>query len=735
MKIKLAHKIFLLIFIVIVIISTVGSYFYYSHLKIFAQSVAVKSTYHIIDVFIKDIKHKKEYIRLKSEEIINNKTMLASINLISNYQDINNYESIVFDQEKIKIYDQLNSITHGIDELSFTLFDKNLKPVVFHTTIDKKTKKGIESYFNGKKIYLDIDLKTEVTFNCEIPKKEDIDKAVFAKYSNDKIIIKMIKTLYSNNSISGYIELRYFINKKNIKEFASHHNEDIWLLSKDISIGSKDDLTIKYNEIKDLKEIMLIEKKDSYYLVYDMKQNDNKFYTIARYSKKELNIQVNDLLFKMLSIVLIVLIATLLISSYFTNKYIVSPLNLLIDGMRSINNKSIKLIDVPNKDEIGDIANEFNILSKKLQESILEVTDNNTLLNNMLDNLPIRVFIKSVDGRYIKANKLLLQDFGMDSEQQIFGKKNSEIPLLKNNLEKYNYTDNEVVNNLTRFLKYEENFIDINGKEHILLKSKVPLLNAQNDILGILVMYDDITEQKSIESKLKEKDMHLLQQSKLAQMGEMISMIAHQWRQPLGAISSTANSLLLKVTLDKYQEDFFESRLQNISDYSQHLSSTIDDFRNFFKKHKEQREISPAVIVEDCLKIIQTSIENKDIKIIKNFTFEKEIVTYPNEVRQVILNLIKNAEDALIDKQQDEKFIKLSVYENNDKCVIEISDNAGGISDDIIDKIYNPYFSTKEEKDGTGLGLYMSKTIIEEHCKGKISVINDNNGAIFKVIL
>ncbi|MEA3354001.1 MAG: HAMP domain-containing sensor histidine kinase, partial [Campylobacterota bacterium] len=228
---------------------------------------------------------------------------------------------------------------------------------------------------------------------------------------------------------------------------------------------------------------------------------------------------------------------------------------------------------------------------------------------------------------------------------------------------------------------------------------------------------------------------YLMHQSRLAQMGEMLSMIAHQWRQPLAAISSTTNSLLLKSMMDKYEQAYFNERLENISEYSQHLSSTIDDFRNFFKKNKEKRQIQIDTLFEDALRITQESMENKSIKIIKEYKSKDSIETYPNELRQVILNLIKNAEDALVEKDVENRWVKLVTYKQDNKTIMEIRDNAGGIDESIIDKIFEPYYSTKTNKDGTGLGLYMSKTIIEDHCNGSLTVANSKDGAIFKVEL
>ncbi|MCD4667715.1 MAG: ABC transporter substrate-binding protein [Sulfurimonas sp.] len=229
------------------------------------------------------------------------------------------------------------------------------------------------------------------------------------------------------------------------------------------------------------------------------------------------------------------------------------------------------------------------------------------------------------------------------------------------------------------------------------------------------------------------QDQQMLNQSRLAQMGEMISMIAHQWRQPLNAISVTSNNLQLKCIMGEIDKEFFKKELGLIDDYSQYLSSTIDDFRNFFKDNKEKEITNLKKLVEGTLSLVTKSVENKNIKIITSFSCTHNIETFPNEVIQVILNIIKNAEDILFENNIENPTITIDTVcgVEHSKPSIIIKDNGGGIPDDIIQKIFNPYFSTKLEKDGTGLGLYMSKTIIEEHCGGKLSVTNDENGAVF----
>ena len=233
--------------------------------------------------------------------------------------------------------------------------------------------------------------------------------------------------------------------------------------------------------------------------------------------------------------------------------------------------------------------------------------------------------------------------------------------------------------------------------------------------------------------KNRQQEQQLIQQSRLAQMGEMISMIAHQWRQPLTAISSTANTLSLDVMMENYDKDFFASQIENIAEYSQHLSQTIDDFRGFFKDKKKKESVSLEEIVKSTLDIARVSIENRDIAIETVFECNEKFESYSSELKQVVLNLIKNAQDILLEKQIVEPTITIRTFKDGRSLVLEVKDNAGGVPKSIKDKIFEPYFSTKLEKDGTGLGLYMSKTIIEEHCGGSLSVSNDEDGAVFRI--
>jgi nitrogen-specific signal transduction histidine kinase len=242
------------------------------------------------------------------------------------------------------------------------------------------------------------------------------------------------------------------------------------------------------------------------------------------------------------------------------------------------------------------------------------------------------------------------------------------------------------------------------------------------------------TEKVLAQKKLENQQLLIMQQQKLAQQGEMLSMIAHQWRQPLTALSATTNTLLLKNMVgEKIRSEELHDELNLISTYTNHLSSTIDDFRNFFKAEKEKTTVSFEELADRSINIIKLSLETNGIKIFKNYNCKKRVATYENEVRQVILNIFKNAEDALIERKIKDKKIFIETKEDDDYIVLSINDNAGGIKEELIDKIFEAYFSTKKNKDGTGLGLYMSRTIINKHCEGNLEVSNNKHGAVFTI--
>lgn len=227
----------------------------------------------------------------------------------------------------------------------------------------------------------------------------------------------------------------------------------------------------------------------------------------------------------------------------------------------------------------------------------------------------------------------------------------------------------------------------------------------------------------------------MMHQSRLAQMGEMISMITHQWRQPLSAISATSMNMKIQMQLGENTEEASTKKLEKIENLVEYLSQTIEDFRGFFRMDKEKETKNIVHVVEKSLSIISSSLKNNNIEVVLDGSNESIITTYINELMQVILIILKNAEDALIEREIEKPKISISWKEENGFYVISFHDNAGGIDEETLPNIFNPYFSTKAHENGTGLGLYMATVIIDEHCKGEVDVQNEDDGVTFTIKL
>jgi len=235
-----------------------------------------------------------------------------------------------------------------------------------------------------------------------------------------------------------------------------------------------------------------------------------------------------------------------------------------------------------------------------------------------------------------------------------------------------------------------------------------------------------------LEDRVKRQTSYMIEQSKFAQIGETISMIAHQWRQPLGSISAIIINDLTKYELDTLKLGDVNKDFYRIQEILQHLSSTIDEFRNFFKPSKDKESCNIAELMESSLKLVESTISSKNITVLKDYKECAPILSFKNEIKQVFLNILNNANDAI--ENVENSMILIDVYEEGDFIKVSIENSGESIKKEIIDKIFEPYFSTKS-KNGTGLGLYMSKIIIEEHCNGKINIENSDFGVRFNVYL
>ena len=253
-------------------------------------------------------------------------------------------------------------------------------------------------------------------------------------------------------------------------------------------------------------------------------------------------------------------------------------------------------------------------------------------------------------------------------------------------------------------------------KSNLVLNEKKDELYKLNQNLEIRIN-DEIRKNKLIQEKLFKAD-------KLASMGEMISNIAHQWRQPLSLISTIATGIKLQKEINLLKEEDLIPNMDLINNNAQYLSKTIDDFRNFIKGDKNTQYYNLAESIENFENIISSSIKNKNIKIIQNLDSNITIEGNSNQLIQCLINIFNNSKDALEETKQSTPLIFISAQKNNNKALIKIKDNAGGIPENIISKIYEPYFTTKHQSQGTGLGLHMTYRLITERMHGKIEALN-----------
>ncbi|MFA7083750.1 MAG: HAMP domain-containing sensor histidine kinase [Arcobacteraceae bacterium] len=337
-----------------------------------------------------------------------------------------------------------------------------------------------------------------------------------------------------------------------------------------------------------------------------------------------------------------------------------------------------------------------------------------TLLWIFIDIKIIRVIIKQIEN-----GELTLLSSDVNGE---ITKKSTEV---KENLS----DDYKLIEEATLTLEYLKQ-----GKfgNRLHEEAKTKELNALKNVMNEMINNLEKKIQEEILQRTNQEKL-MIQQSKLAAMGEMIANIAHQWRQPIGEI----NAILMEVeTISRYgnlkKEHLIES-IKSCNEITEHMSNTISDFQSFFKPTKDKDDFSVLNACKKAISIINASLKNNSIELIFDIKEDNIINGYPSEFSHAILNIISNAKDVLVLRKIVNPKIILSIKVGKKFTLIKIEDNAGGVNLENIDSIFEPYFTTKHPKKGTGIGLYMTKMIIENNMHGFVKVSNSKDGAIFTI--
>ncbi len=249
-------------------------------------------------------------------------------------------------------------------------------------------------------------------------------------------------------------------------------------------------------------------------------------------------------------------------------------------------------------------------------------------------------------------------------------------------------------------------------------------------IIIIVILYK---KNSNLKKKIAKKESLLIRQAKLASIGEMLEHIAHQWKQPLAQINSIVLNIESSYEDEELNKELLEEELTQIENLTFFMSQTIESFRNYLHPDKEKTFFTMKEVIDETLFLMMPLLKHKKIEcriIIKN---DKKVKGYKKEFVQTLLVLLNNAKDAILDKNPKNPYIEIKSNIKDGKNILLIKDNAGGIDPKIIDKIFDPYFTTKKKSKGTGHGLSMAKMIVEDSFNGRISVYNEDNGACFRI--
>jgi len=383
--------------------------------------------------------------------------------------------------------------------------------------------------------------------------------------------------------------------------------------------------------------------------------------------------------------------------------------------------------------EIVVLAQAFQMMTHKLEKSIELLQSEKIKFEATFEQAAVGIAHVSPDGSWLRVNKKLCDIVGYTHEE-----------LLHSTFQDITHPDDldvdleyvhQMLNRERNSYVMRKRYLHKNGTV-VWIDLTVALVWKEEGTPDFFIsVVEDVNEEVQIEEQIQTQEQMLLYQSRMAAMGEMIGMIAHQWRQPLTVIAMEANTILLNVMMKTIQSDETLQNANKILDMTQHLSKTIDDFRNFFSSSKTMELVSLTSVADMALSLVDKSLEHNAIIVTKEYLSEREIPLLKREISQVLVNIINNAKEALVENNPEHREIRIVVTQKEEAMEIQIENNGGSIPEEIITRVFEPYFTTKHPSGGTGLGLYMSQIIIEKHHHGTIRVNNTLEGCMFTITL
>lgn len=381
-------------------------------------------------------------------------------------------------------------------------------------------------------------------------------------------------------------------------------------------------------------------------------------------------------------------------------------------------------------DEVHQIKENFRQMSEELKNRFSQLREQAEELTTLLDNIPLYIILKDTGNRVLKANKTTADRLGVKADD-IVGMLSDDVFVGH----KYGELDREVIETRQPKLSYISKYRFSPEDEMIARASKIPVQDESGEVVAILTILEDITEETKA-AKEKQKLMDIMNhQSRMAEMGAMIGIIVHQWKQPLNVISLVSQNVIEDVREGIQTDESLIKDMEMVLENTYFLSQTITDFSDFFKKTKTVSTFPINRLLKDVFHLIDRQFEKNGVRVVFDDSCSFEITGYKNELKQVFLNLFNNARDALADSHIGNGKVTVRCQKGETTGTIYFSDNGGGIAPELMpDKIFEPYVTTKGE-GGSGIGLYVCRSIITENMGGTIQVYNKDGGAVFEITL
>ena len=386
--------------------------------------------------------------------------------------------------------------------------------------------------------------------------------------------------------------------------------------------------------------------------------------------------------------------------------------------------------DALSYDEMQKMIDELEMQNDELRRIHVELEEAKKRYIDLYNMAPVGYFTLNAKGLILEANLTASELLGMPRDD-----------LLKQSISRFILKEDRDIYNLNSKKFFESGIPQscelrmVNNKNTQFWGQLVSIAGKAADGTPILrLALSDISENRRMEEELLQKDQMMIAQSRQAAMGEMISMIAHQWRQPLNIMALAVTNIETSQSLHMLDQKMLETNTRIISKNIFYMSNTIDSFRNFFKPEHAKELVSIEDVINCIVEMIGQSLKNENISLKIENNSRMPLLIYKSSLVQVILNVLNNAKDEFLMQKVTPALITVTVNETTEAVTITICDNAGGIPESIIEKLGQPYFTTKK-LTGTGLGLHISRTIVEKYLLGTFSWHNEKDGACFVITL